>query len=59
MQVLIVDADGDTFLNKGLFPSVDPTTKVRFEPGTAVQVKSNPWIEGQPVLEKQPKPKKG
>lgn len=59
MQVLIVDAEGDTFVNKGQFPFVDPSTGVRFEPGTAVQVKSTAWIASQPVLEKQAKPKKG
>jgi hypothetical protein len=59
MQVLIVDTDGESFVNKGQFPFVDPTTGVRFEPGVAVQVKSNAWIASQPVLEKQTKAKKG
>lgn len=53
MQQFIVDADGDWYINKGAFPFVDPTTGTRFEPNIRVQIKTNPWIAGQPVLEKQ------
>ena len=53
MQQLIVDKDGDWFTNKGVFPFQDPISGTRFEPGVAVQVKSNDWIVSQPVLEKQ------
>jgi hypothetical protein len=59
MQQLIVDNDGDWFLNKGQYPFIDPTTGVRFEPNVKVQVKETAWIKSQPVLEKQPKEKAG
>lgn len=58
MQQLIVDSDGEWFVNKGLFPFVDPISGHRFEPNVQTQIKSNKWIEGQPVLEKQVKAKK-
>lgn len=58
MQQLIVDSDGEWFLNKGIFPFVDPISKHRFEPNVHTQIKPNAWILSQPVLEKQTKVKK-
>lgn len=50
MQQLIVDKDGKWFLTTAHFTFVDPISKVAFEPGVPVQVKSNDWIKGQPTI---------
>lgn len=53
MLQVIIDADGDFYVNKGAFPFLDPTNGVRFEPGQPVKVKPTTWLANQPVIEKQ------
>jgi hypothetical protein len=51
-QQVIVDDKGEFFVNKGVFPFVDPTNGVRFEPDTPVKVVQTAWMKGQPVIQK-------
>ena len=46
----VVDDNGIVYVNKGVFPFVDPTTGVRFEPGEEVKVLPTSWIKSQSVL---------
>lgn len=46
----IIDEDGEWVVNTGVFPFVDPTTGVRYEPNQRTKVKVNDWLEGQPVF---------
>lgn len=55
-NIVIVDLDGDYYKNVGAYTFVEPDRATRFEPGVTVKVRTNPWIEGQPVLEKQEDP---
>ena len=48
--MVVVDDSGIVYVNKGVFPFVDPTTGVRFEPGEEVKVLPTPWIKSQSVL---------
>lgn len=50
-QQLVVDKDGDWFVNIGQYPFIDPTNLVRFEPGIAVKIKQSVWMKGQPVIQ--------
>ncbi len=50
MDMKIIDEDGTWFTNAGAFPFNDPISGTRFEPGVRTKVKTNAWIEGQPVL---------
>lgn len=51
-QQLIVDPDGEFFVNTSEFPFVDYSTGVRFEPSVHVKVKQSDWMKGQPVIVK-------
>lgn len=56
-QQIVVDQDGEWFVNQGAFPFTDPTSGVRFEPSVQVKVKRSDWMKGQPVIAAVPQEK--
>jgi hypothetical protein len=59
MEFRIYDADGEWYVNKGVFPLVDGTDNTtRFEPGMPVQVTVTRWLAGQSALVKTESPVK-
>lgn len=47
----IVDEDGVWVTNSGSFPFTDPSTKVRYEPGTRTKAHPTEWMLHQKVLD--------
>lgn len=47
----VIDEDGEWITNTALFPFTDPTTGVRFEPGTRTKAKVTLWVTTQSVLD--------
>lgn len=50
MQMQVIDADGEWFVNTGAYSFSDPITKVRFQPGVHVKVKPTAWMSSQTTI---------
>jgi len=48
---LVIDEDGVWITNSGMFPFTDPTTMVRYEPGTRVKACPTDWVMAQAVMQ--------
>ena len=49
-QQIVIDRNGQWFLNTGAYVIVDTETGNRFESGKLTKVKSNEWVKSQPTL---------